>query len=95
MAEKDFFIGWESEAKPSIRSFVKKRVITLLLLGLVVAGVTTAFQQTPSNGTFDFGNVQSFSGVLFRDPVPTFVSDDGGNLLLGRGAEERLSGGAG
>ena len=76
MAPEPFFIGWESEAAPPIRQFVKKSCLALLALGLIVAALTTAMQQTTGPGSFDVGRVREFTGILLKDPVPVLISDE-------------------
>ena len=71
MAQKPFFIGWESEAAPPVRQFTKSRTLALIILACVVAAVTAALQQTPSNGTFDFTVKVGIFSVKGSGEVPS------------------------
>ncbi len=82
MPEKPFFIGWESEAAPSIRQFVMQSTVGIVIFGAVVAVLTTSLQRTLSTGTFDFGNVQEFEGTLIAEPVPMLMTQDGFYYLV-------------
>lgn len=75
--DQAFFIGWEATPAASISAFTKKVTILFAVVGLAIAGVVTALQQTVTSGTFDYGNVQEFSGVLVKNPVPMLITKDG------------------
>lgn len=70
-----FFIGWEARPAARITTFLKKITIFLVVIGVVIAGVVAALQGTMTSGTFDFGNVQAFSGILIKSPVPMLIAD--------------------
>jgi len=72
-----FFIGWEGKAEPPVHRFLKRVTLTLIGLGIVIAVLVTAMQRTVTSGTFDFGNVRDFSGILMKTPVPLLVADSG------------------
>ena len=73
--DRSFFIGWEATPAASISAFTKKVTILFVVVGLAIAGVATALQQTVTSGTFNYGNVQEFSGVLVKNPVPMLITD--------------------
>ncbi len=73
--DSPFFIGWEAKTPKPIGAFLKKTALLLLVSSLVVAGIVTVLQSTVSTGRFDFGNVQEFTGVLIKSPVPMLVAD--------------------
>ncbi len=75
MPQEPFFIGWESKAPVSLREFVRRATILFIAFGATVAAITSMTQRTTGSGTFDFGNVQSFTGLLLRHPVPLLISD--------------------
>jgi len=78
MNSEPFFIGWESKSAPSLGAFLKRLTTLGLIAAVVLAGLLAASQQTvSSSGRFDYGNVEMFSGILVKDPVPMLMGDDG------------------
>lgn len=72
----EFYIGWQEKAPPGISRFLKRVVPLIVLAGLsaivvVFLGSRDAF--APS--VFEFGNVQTFEGILSEHPYPTLLVD--------------------
>lgn len=73
MKEKPFFIGWN--ATPS-QARISKRGWLFLGLSVLLAGWIGAWQRTPGKGTFAFGDVRVYKGILIAEPAPMLVSDE-------------------
>jgi hypothetical protein len=75
----DFFIGWEEKVSLPLAGFVRKIAIGVLFVGIVIAVMAAAFQQTIGSGSWNL-EVKEFSGILFNSPVPLLiVSDESGD----------------
>ena len=81
MKEKPFFVGWD--VTPS-QACITKRGWLLLGLSILIAGWIGAGQRTPGKGTFAFGDVRVYKGILIAEPTPMLVSDKtiGGHQLF-------------
>ena len=73
---RPFFIGWESTTSPAITKFLKRFVLSLILISILGAGLLAVSQKSVSDGLFEFGKPREFSGVLVRDPVPILLLDE-------------------
>lgn len=73
MKEKSFFVGWDTTLS---KSPITKRCWLLLGLGVLLAGWIGALQRTPGKGTFAFGDVRIYKGILIAEPTPMLVSDE-------------------
>lgn len=74
MAQDPFFIGWESTPAVPIQQFVKRTTLGIIVFAAIVSLLTALNQRTVGKGIFDFGNVQAFSGILVKEPVPMLIS---------------------
>lgn len=81
MKEKPFFVGWDAALS---QASMTKRGWILLGLGILLAGWIGAWQRTPGKGTFAFGGVRKYKGILIAEPTPMLVSDEtvGGHQLF-------------
>ena len=75
MNPDDFYVGYESRAPRALARFVRGTVVLLLFGGVVVAALLAWAQRPFDPGTFEFGRVRQFEGVLLEDPVPVLVVD--------------------
>ena len=66
----EFYIGWENQAAPGIKRFVRRIVLLLLAVGLDGAFALAARQRTIGVSAFEWGTVKEFSGVLKLQPYP-------------------------
>lgn len=74
MSEPEFYIGYRSRAPAETGRFLR-RVVGLVILGAAALAVTLAFLQRPFDpGTFEFGVVREFDGVLVETPVPALMA---------------------
>lgn len=68
--EDEFYVGYMPHAPQGVASFVKTRVIGLLVLTLAAAAaIAISFQQL-GPAVFEFGNHRSFEGCLEMTPYP-------------------------
>ena len=73
---EEFFIGWQGKAPEKTGRFLKKLTIVTALGAVAIAAALPALQQSVSeDARFDYGNLQDFSGILVKDPVPMLISD--------------------
>ncbi len=82
--KEPFFIGWDASSAPSTVARMRRTGWALLVVGLLVAAVVAGVQRTPGSGTFAFGQVESYRGVLLAEPTPLLVVDEpiGGHRIL-------------
>jgi uncharacterized membrane protein len=74
---EEFFIGWQGKAPEKTGRFLKRLTIAGILVALGLAAALPALQKTVSQeAKFDYGNLQEFSGVLLKEPVPLLLGDD-------------------
>jgi hypothetical protein len=77
MKDDEFFIGWQGKAPPKTGKFLRGWTILGLCIVAVVAAIVPWLQQgVAKDASFDYGNLQEFTGVLVKDPVPMLVGDD-------------------
>ncbi len=88
MSPPDFYIGYKDQAPPRLARFLRQVVLGLILASTALAAVL-AFSQKPfDRGTFEYGIVREFSGLLLEDPVPTLLTAD---AMAAEGAPADLS----
>ena len=73
MKEKPFFVGWDATLS---QDPMTNRCWLFLGLGILLAGWIGALQRTPGKGTFAFGDVRVYKGILIAEPTPMLVSDE-------------------
>ncbi len=93
--QEEFYIGWQAEAPPSFAKIVRRFVVGLCLLIPALAILITYFQNSFSNGTFEFGKTTELEGIFYEKPFPFLLIENGkdatGNpvfqkiLLVGKG----------
>lgn len=70
MNNREFYVGYISKAPPGLAKFM---VVTICMLGVLVVGIAlvAGSNQAPfDDGTFEFGIVKEFDGVLLDSPLP-------------------------
>lgn len=96
----DFFVGYEGRLPTAIAAWVRGVAAVLLLAVPLVVAMAAAGQQRADEGTYEFGIVKTFDGVVSLAPVPMLrgVADETGvprdHLLVGAlksGAPSRLA----
>lgn len=78
--QREFYIGYLSQAPRGIRRWMRAAVIALLSLVVLVALWLVWGQQKFAASRFEFGAVREFSGVIQASPYPV--------LLVGTGADK-------
>ena len=75
MSDDGFFIGWE---EPTEGKRGRKRLLVWwgMISGLILGGLIAGLQTTPGKGTFAFGDIQTYHGLLVAEPVPFLVTDE-------------------
>ena len=66
----EFFIGYQPSMARGIASFLRKRVIAILLIVTAFAAVLVAAQKGFAPSTFEFGTHRSFEGIIRATPYP-------------------------
>lgn len=102
--ETPFYIGWQDQAPPEIRSLIRGTILGLGLLMIFTAGILVFSQRGFDSSVFELGNLTTRQGILVRYPVPMLkvpiaatgdkVSEYQSILLIGFGkfgAEATLS----
>ncbi len=81
---EEFFIGWQGKAPEKTGRFVKKLVIVGTVMGLAASALVAAWQQTVAQDAVWNADLETFSGILVKEPVPMLVGDDNAVRLLAR-----------
>ncbi len=66
----EFYIGYLPSAPPGLARRAKRVVLTLIFLGASSVVWLAASQAARPAGTFEFGTVRTFEGVLIERPIP-------------------------
>jgi hypothetical protein len=66
----DFYIGWMAAAPNLFVRFIRKYLLTILLLIILLAGILALSQKKFGTGNFEFGQLTDISGIYFSKPVP-------------------------
>jgi len=86
---KDFYIGWKDEMPKDI--YKRVRLFTILVIALIplLAFILVYGQKEFRKGTFAFGQLETFTGILHYKPIPILEINEGGKksyvLLVGLG----------
>ena len=76
---KGFYIGWQSKADDDYRKFVPVIIVTLLIVGCVIAVLLVMNQRVFSSGVYERSHETELEGVLQLNPFPalkTFYGKD-------------------
>lgn len=76
MSKDDFFIGWESETPARDRRTFLAAGLTLSAAALAGGAGIAKLQSAPGAGTWDQGNVRSFTGVATAYPYASLRTRD-------------------
>jgi hypothetical protein len=72
----DFYIGWQAKAPARTAKIVRCTLVAVFIATLACALMVALSQNTIGRAVFDWGNVQTFSGVLKAEPVPHLLLPD-------------------
>jgi hypothetical protein len=72
---EEFYIGYQKIMPPETAAFLRKRIIALSILVAIAALVLVIAQHPFSNGTFEYGVIKTFSGIVHERPYPTLTLD--------------------
>lgn len=96
----NFFVGYDARVPAPLAVFVRNIVVVLLLVVPTVVAIAASAMQRADEGTYEFGVVKTFVGIVATTPVPMLrgVKNDDGTtgdyLLVGAmksGAPTRLA----
>ncbi len=90
MSAEDFYVGYEPHAPRPLARFVTRVVVALLLGACAIATLVALSQQRFDPGTFEYGVVRDFEGLLLERPVPMLVVEAPGRYDLERGTSSCL-----
>jgi DMSO/TMAO reductase YedYZ heme-binding membrane subunit/nitrite reductase/ring-hydroxylating ferredoxin subunit len=84
---EEFYIGWQSKAPPGLRRFTLAAFAAILLLAVGAVTIAAIFQNPIDPGSFEYGVVRDFEGILHESPLPllqvtTGAARDSRNFLL-------------
>jgi len=65
-----FYIGWQAQAPRPLRACLRGIVLILLSVAALLGAGLSLAQRTIGVSVFDWGRVQSFSGILQAQPYP-------------------------
>lgn len=67
---EEFYIGWQSNAPPSIGSRLRRLVVLLLMVAVLLSVLLAVAQRTIGVSVFEWSKIKSFSGILKSQPYP-------------------------
>ena len=70
MPNEEFYIGYLDKAPPGTRSFLRRLVVLLIVVGIVCSAVIVVSQQPFYPSTFEFLQYRTFEGTLQEQPYP-------------------------
>jgi hypothetical protein len=77
MNEPSFYIGYVKKTPPDLARFNRSLVIALAAVLIPGVALLAALQGPFGMGQFEFGNVRTFEGVMYQQPVPVLkISSD-------------------
>lgn len=92
----EFYVGYLPKSPPGIAGRIRRAVVLLFVVGLAVAATIVVAQKRFDPGTFEFGVVKRFEGVIVERPYPMLIADGGETHWLvafgKRGASEAVAG---
>lgn len=88
--KKEFYIGWQAKMAPELALRLRSALIPAAAMIPVATAVIVWFQNPVDRGTYEFGVVKSFEGVLYESPIPRLRLDAGDgktvdHILVGAG----------
>jgi hypothetical protein len=66
----EFYVGWEDAAPKSMRAFLRRIAVGLLILAIVLAIALALAQRAIGVSVFEWGTLKAFSGTLRSQPYP-------------------------
>ncbi len=77
-----FFVGYTGVVPAAHRGRLRTFVLTALAATAIVAGAAALLQAPVDPGTFEYGELRDFEGVIVEEPVPHLVTGPGESALL-------------
>ncbi|MCX6319022.1 MAG: hypothetical protein NTW29_17220 [Bacteroidetes bacterium] len=71
MDNKEFYIGWQSQAPAGFARHTRKVIFLLAIIGLAMAITLALLQKKFSTGTFEYGQLTEVKGIYQAFPVPS------------------------
>lgn len=97
--DPEFYVGYLPHAPSSLASFVRGRVVRLLLFAIIVAAGAAAALPYFGEGVFEFGVVRPHRGMVLCDTATRLTEAEAEYILVGAGKHgapvELCSGGGG
>ncbi|MFN7936584.1 MAG: hypothetical protein U0R19_24895 [Bryobacteraceae bacterium] len=85
MREDEFYVGYLPQAPVGVARVVRRAVIGLLVMVVLLSVVMVLAQMPFAASSFEYGVVREFAGVLYEQPFPHVVTNEGTFLLAGAG----------
>jgi len=73
MKEKEFYIGYLPKAPKGIRKIIKWVTVLLLILVGATSFLMISSEKDFDNSTFEFGEYNSFEGIIMENPYPRIL----------------------
>ena len=77
MEEKDFYIGWSNEFPNKSKKAIRRLLLVFSSLVLILVFLMVYFTKPFNDHVFELGQVRTFTGIYFNDPVPILVLNKG------------------
>lgn len=99
MAKQEFFIGWADGLPAQSKKLMRRLVLGLVLIFGVVAFLLVKYSKPFNDHKFELGDVKGFTGILYTEPFPVLMLDEGQSpisessaaLLVGYGKNGALT----
>lgn len=81
----EFYIGYAGKTPPQLKRFLRVSILLVFTVTSLLAGTLGYIQANMDRGSFDFGNLKSYEGYLYSEPLPFLWTEKKTYLLVSDG----------
>lgn len=80
--KKEFYIGWQARMATDLARRLRAAVIPAAVMIPLIIALIVWFQNPVDRGSYEFGVVKSFEGVIYETPIPRLRLDAGNGKMV-------------
>ena len=84
MQRDKIYIGWQDEMPEKNKKALRKLLIPIFVLIPVLVFIIVYFTKPFNTHAFELGNVMTFTGIYYSQPMPVLVLDEGQSPIKGQ-----------